>query len=213
MPDPTGIFISYRRIDTNWAAVSLKHHIARHLPGAPVFMDIESIEPGQDFVEAINHNVDQCRILLAVIGPNWLTVSDNAGRRRLDNPDDFVRLEITRALDRRIRLIPLLVDNATMPPGDVMPDPLKPLSRCYAVTVNYPSHTRDFDVVTEFLDKAFPDLASARTAAPAPVAATPPPPPHDIGAEIAQALLDAGTDPKTMLSVAQMRHEAGQHRI
>lgn len=220
MPEAAGIFISYRRIDTNWAAVSLKNHIARHLPGAPVFMDIETVEPGHDFVEAINANVDQCRILLAVIGPNWLTVSDNFGQRRLDDPNDFVRLEIARALERKIRVIPILVDGADMPPAKVLPNPLGPLSRRNAVTVNHHSHSRDFEEITKFLDKTFPDLAKGKIG-PNPDERSPLPPSKatdvaatdDIGAEVAQALLDAGVDPKTMTSVAKMRWERGQYRV
>ncbi len=80
-----GIFISYRRIDTNWAAVAMRQHFNRELPGARLFMDITDIEPGVDFRDAIRARVDRSKVVLAVIGPNWLTVQDHAGRRRLDN--------------------------------------------------------------------------------------------------------------------------------
>jgi len=219
MSAPDGIFISYRRIDTNWAAVYLRHHIARHLPGVPVFMDIESIAPGEDFVEVIHQNVDRCRIMLAVIGPNWLTVSNNFGQRRLDDPNDFVRLEIGRALERKIRLIPIQVDGARMPPAHVLPAPLQPLARRNAVTVDHHSHARDLDMIVEALEKAFPgqrrdpSQTERMEPRPEPSADTPSAPQTQIGAEVAQALLDAGTDAKTMLSVAQLRYDKGQYAV
>ena len=83
-----GIFISYRQIDTNWAAIAMRQHFQRELPGAPLFMDITDIEPGVDFRDAIRERVDRSKVVLAVIGPNWLTVQDSHGRRRLDNEND-----------------------------------------------------------------------------------------------------------------------------
>ncbi len=95
-----GIFISYRRIDTNWAAVAMRQHFHRELPGAPLFMDITDIEPGVDFRDAIRERVDRSKVVIAVIGANWLTVQDSHGRRRLDNVNDWVRIEIARGLER-----------------------------------------------------------------------------------------------------------------
>jgi tetratricopeptide (TPR) repeat protein len=210
------VFISYRRIDTNWAAVSLRNHIGRTLAGLRVFMDIESIEPGEDFVEAINRSVDQCQVMLVVIGPNWLTVSDNFGQRRLDNANDFVRLEIIRALEKGIRLIPLLVDVAGMPPENVLPKPLRPLSRKNAVTINHHSHARDFDVITDALKKVFPESASKPETQNALHLANdkPLPRPHaSAGQDVAQALLDAGVDGKTMCTVAQQRGGVGRYDL
>ena len=76
-----GIFISYRRIDTNWAAIAMRQHFHRELPGARLFMDITDIEPGVDFRDAIRDRVDRSKVVLAVTGPNWLTVQDSPGRR------------------------------------------------------------------------------------------------------------------------------------
>ena len=80
-------------------------------------MDIFTIEPGVDFVEKINEAVGSCDVLIAVIGPQWLTVTDDSGRRRLNDPEDFIRLEIKAALDRGIRVVPVLVGGASMPRG------------------------------------------------------------------------------------------------
>ena len=78
-------------------------------------MDIETLAPGMDFVDAINETLGQCDILLALVGRNWLTVTDADGNRRLENPEDFVRLEIEAALARNIRVVPVLVGGAVMP--------------------------------------------------------------------------------------------------
>lgn len=149
----TKVFISYRRIDANWAAVALRHHITKTFPGTEIFMDISSIEPGADFAAEINRRVDQCEVLLAVIGPNWLGVSDNYGKRRLDNPNDFVRLEIARALERDIRVIPLLIDDAPMPPAEAMPAPLQSLAGRNAITLDHATNEQDLDRLCDFLGK------------------------------------------------------------
>ena len=91
-------------------------------------MDINTIEPVLDFVEVIEQAVGQCDALIALIGKQWLTLTDDAGRRRLDNPGDFVRLEIAAALARNIRVIPVLVEGALMPRSTDLPDALKLLA-------------------------------------------------------------------------------------
>src|SRR5882724_5887907 len=92
-------------------------------------MDIDTIEPGLDFVEVIEQAVSSCDVLVALIGRQWLTITDNSGRRRLYNPEDFVRLEIAAALARNIRVIPALVQGARMPHSTDLPDVLKMLAR------------------------------------------------------------------------------------
>jgi len=115
------IFMSYRREDTAYAAGWLFDRLASHFGRGKVFKDVDSIELGDDFVEAITTAVESCDVLLAVIGDQWLTITDQAGRRRLDNPDDFVRLEIEAALTRNVRVIPVLVEGARMPHADELP--------------------------------------------------------------------------------------------
>jgi hypothetical protein len=101
-----------------------------------VFKDVDSIEPGEDFVERITAAVASCDVLLALIGPQWLTITDENGQRRLDNPRDYVRLEIETALKRKIRVIPILVSPAMMPREDQLPETLASLTRRNAVEIN-----------------------------------------------------------------------------
>lgn len=129
-----GIFISYRRQDSQSAAGRLADHLRDHLPTVRIFRDVETIEPGVDFVEAIDRALRSCGILLAVIGPRWLNVVDSAGRRRLEDPDDFICLEIASALgNSAVRVIPVLVEGAEMPTGEQLPDDLKALARRNAI--------------------------------------------------------------------------------
>ena len=90
-----GVFISYRRQDSQSAAGRLADDIKEIIVDVPVFRDVETIAAGVDFVEAINRALESCGVLLAVIGPRWLTAVDAAGQRRLDNPDDYTRLELS----------------------------------------------------------------------------------------------------------------------
>lgn len=96
-------------------------------------MDIDTLEPGADFVSVVEQTLDECQVLLAVIGPRWLSASDPAGSRRLDKDDDFVRLEIGTALSRGIRTIPVLVQSAQMPSKEQLPPTLAQLTRRHAL--------------------------------------------------------------------------------
>ena len=98
------IFLSYRREDTTHAAGRLYDRLASHFGKDQVFMDIDTIDPGEDFVEVIERTVGPCDVLIALMGKGWLTSADAEGQRRLDNPEGFVRLEIATALDRKILL-------------------------------------------------------------------------------------------------------------
>ena len=133
---PGRIFISYRRQETAWPAGRLYDVLVEHFPAEQVFKDVDNIEPGDEFVERITAAVGSCDVLLALIGPNWLTITDKKGQRRLDNPGDYVRLEIETALKRKIRVIPILVDDARMPRADELPATLAPLVRRNAVEIN-----------------------------------------------------------------------------
>jgi hypothetical protein len=127
-PNPPTIFISYRRSETAAHAGRLAEHLTAHFGSQVIFIDNESIEPGKDFVEAIEDAVSSCKILLALVGRQWLTCSDEHGRR-LDNPNDFVRMEISTALRRGVRVIPVLIQGATMPRDQELPAALASLAR------------------------------------------------------------------------------------
>jgi hypothetical protein len=112
MPAVARIFISYRREDSSGWAGRLYDRLSQRFGGDNVFMDIDTIDPGLDFVEVIQQAVGSCDVLVALIGRHWLTSTDEQGQRRLENPEDFVRLEITAALERNIRVIPALLQGA-----------------------------------------------------------------------------------------------------
>jgi hypothetical protein len=138
-PIPTGsgrIFISYRREETSYPAAWLYDRLAERFGGGQVFKDVDSIQLGDDFVEVIQRAVGSCDVLLALIGDQWLTITDQHGRRRLDNPDDFVPLEIEAALTRNVRVIPILVEGAPMPPPEELPESLTRLVRRQALELS-----------------------------------------------------------------------------
>src|SRR5947209_7151608 len=120
-----GVFISYRHEDSIAYAGRLYDRLQAHFGDEQVFMDIDTLQPGEDFVEAIQNTVASCDALIAVIGKSWLTAQDEKGQRRLDSPDDFVHIEIAAALERGIRVIPALVGGAQMPQSSDLPDALK----------------------------------------------------------------------------------------
>jgi PQQ-dependent catabolism-associated CXXCW motif protein len=134
-PGVLRIFISYRRQDAPSYARELYHELSSHFPDSQIFWDIK-MELGVDFVEEIERAVGSCDVLVAVVGPHWLSVADDQGQRRLDDPADFVRLEIAIALERNIRVIPVLVQGASMPPAETLPDALQRLARRSAIELS-----------------------------------------------------------------------------
>lgn len=123
------VFISYRRSDQAALAGRLYEKIVAKTNPYKVFVDVDSRNLGLDFVEVINNTLSQCRVMLVVIGNGWLNARDEHGNRRLDNPDDIVRIEIEKALGRNIRIIPILVDGTPMPQPSQLPDSIKALAR------------------------------------------------------------------------------------
>src|SRR5450631_2121980 len=105
----SGIFISYRREDSDYPAGWLFERLAERFGRERIFKDVDSLRPGDVFAEVITDAIGSCSALVAVIGERWLTITDEYGRRRLDNPEDLVRLEIEAALTRGVRVIPVLV--------------------------------------------------------------------------------------------------------
>jgi hypothetical protein len=130
------IFMSYRREETAYPAGWLYDRLADRFGSDQVFKDVDSIELGDDFMEVITRAVGACDVLLALIGREWLTITDALGRRRLNNPHDFVRLEIEAALTRKVRVIPILVDGASMPDAAELPKSLARLVRRQALELS-----------------------------------------------------------------------------
>jgi hypothetical protein len=144
-------------------------------------MDIDQIEPGEDFVEVINRKVVTCDIAIVAIGPHWLSATDQSGKRRLDDEEDFVRMEIVAALQRNIRVIPVLVDGARMPGRHDLPEALAPLSRRNAIELSETRFHADVNRLIEAIEKSFVVAEkkvklSATPAAPPPEPATVRPP-------------------------------------
>jgi hypothetical protein len=131
------IFISYRRQDSEGEAGRLFDDLVAHFGERSVFMDVETIEVGRDFRKAINANVAGCGVLLAIIGPAWLGARDESGQRRLDDANDFVRLETAAALHRDIPVIPVLVRAAKLPKAEHLPPDLADLAYRNAVELTH----------------------------------------------------------------------------
>ncbi len=149
------IFISYRRRgESAGYAGRLAAELRDHFGPDQLFRDIEKIEPGLDFVEVITSAVASCTVLIAVIGEDWLTAADSTGRRRLDDPQDFLHLEVATALGRNIRVIPVLVSDATMPRPEQLPDSLKALARRQAHEFSDSRWDYDMQQLIATLEKA-----------------------------------------------------------
>ncbi len=148
------IFINYRRQDSEGYVGRLYDHLSQHFGRGDIFMDVDNIQPGADFVTALENAVASCDILLAIIGPQWSSITDQAGKRRLEQQDDFVRIELATALRTNKRVIPVLVGQARMPPSEELPDELMALVRRNAIEV---SHQR-FGYDVERLVSAIKDV-------------------------------------------------------
>jgi hypothetical protein len=127
------VFISYRRRgDGGGYGGRIAERLMAHFGAESCFRDVDSIESGEDFVRAISHAVRSCKALIVVIGPDWLTQQTPQGRRRLDDPDDFVRNELYAGLRADVRIIPVLVGGASMPSATQLPESIKALARRHA---------------------------------------------------------------------------------
>jgi Tfp pilus assembly protein PilF len=137
--------------------------LTERLGSTQVFMDVDTVEPGADFAAAIAREVDSCDVLIALIGPTWSTIADRQGRRRLDDPDDFVVLEIQAALEREILVIPVLVDGAVMPDRDDLPEGLQGFARRNAVRLDHETFRSDVATLLDAVERILPVLAKKTT--------------------------------------------------
>jgi len=153
-----GIFISYRRQDAPGYAGRLYDSLAGHFGEGTIFMDIGAIQPGQDFTQRINEALNSCDVLLAVIGPQWATITDAGGSRRLEDPDDFVGLEVQTALKRRdVVVIPVLVGGGRMPAREELPLSLAELRRRQALEVSEERWRYDVQRLIAVLEGPLPE--------------------------------------------------------
>ncbi len=123
-----GVFISYRRTDNPDAVGRLYDRLAAEFGKTRVFKDVDSIPLGQDFRGHLNEVVGDCAAVLAIVGPKWIDIRNEEGKRRLEDPDDFVRVELEAALARKIPVVPVLVGHAPMPPISQLPTSLSSLA-------------------------------------------------------------------------------------
>ena len=160
------IFICYRREDASGHAGRLRDALSARFGSEEVFLDHEAIGPGENFVQAMSRAIGSCEVFLAIIGNQWLSVTNRNGARRLDDPDDHVRREIVEALGRSVRLVPILVEGADMPRAAELPKPLEPLAIRNAFALN----DEEWESDVERLAAAHRARAAARSGRPVEVA-------------------------------------------
>ena len=146
------IFISYRRSDAAAAAGRLYDSLTSYFGPDRVFMDVSDIRGGEDFVKRIDDTLAMAGVCLIVIGNTWASVTDDQGQQRLENPDDFVRREVERALASGLTTIPVLVDDAMMPGEGALPEPLKPLYRLNALSLHHDHWENDVTRLIKLLE-------------------------------------------------------------
>ena len=150
------IFISYRREDTEGYAGRIFDHLSKHFGADRVFMDVDSIALGDNFVDVIEEAVSSASVFIALIGNQWMSAKDADGNLRLKDPNDFVRLEVASALRKKdTRVIPLLVHSATMPNASALPEDLAPLTYRNALNISHARFLADVERLTEEIDQYF----------------------------------------------------------
>ena len=151
-----GIFINYRRDDVPGVAGRLYDYLSKTKSRRDLFIDVDYINPGLDFVKQLDNQVSQCDVMLALIGPQWLALEDKQGRRKLHGNKDYVRIEIASALRRDIPVIPVLIDGAVMPAEDELPEDLKSLARRQALELRHTRFASDADSIASALKASLP---------------------------------------------------------
>ena len=152
------IFINYRRGDDPGNTGRLFDRLQDVFKPEQLFIDVDNIAPGLDFIHVLSERVAECDVLLAVIGKGWIDARDPTGARRLDDPDDFVRIEISSALNQDKRVIPVLVGDAQMPRPDELPDAIKPLARRNAVRLTHERFRADVQGLIKALQQTLAEF-------------------------------------------------------
>lgn len=161
------IFVSYRRTDVPGHAGRLYDRLVDRFGRGDVFKDVDSMDPGVDFVEVIERTIERCDAVIAVIGREWLGRLPN-GEHRLDDPADWVHVEIGSALERGVRVIPILVEGASMPPVTELPEPLRRLARRHAVELSETAWSAQVDQLLNQIETALEPLATEQRRSRAP---------------------------------------------
>jgi hypothetical protein len=158
------IFISYRREDSAGFTRAIANALKETFGAERVFVDVDTLAPGDDFVAKIRQTVGDCAAELVVIGRHWLAAKQD-GRRRLDDPSDYVRVEVGAALARGVRVIPILVDGASMPAPADLPDELAPLATRNALSLEHADFDQDMARLISVLRAELGVEATPRTEA------------------------------------------------
>ena len=156
------IFINYRRRDAAGTTGRLYDHLEQSFHPDQLFMDVEDIPPGLDFVTMLEDEVRKCDVFLAVIGPSWLDIKDGQGRRLLDRGTDFVRIEIEAALRQRKLVIPVLVEGGEVPAPADLPTTIRSLARRSAIEISHERFKSDVQDLVVVLQEALADASAAR---------------------------------------------------
>ncbi len=158
------IFISYRREDSAGFAGRLHDQLSDEFGRNHVFMDVDNIALGVNFSDALSQEVGKCDALLAVIGPRWLSAVDEAGERRLDDTNDFVRVEIAAALRRGVPVIPVLVEGARLPDAAALPEDLRELPLRNGLELHHSTFHSDVRVLVDGLQRNLTNSSTASAA-------------------------------------------------
>lgn len=162
------VFINYRRDQTAGEARALYNDLVRRLGSERVFMDVDNIALGRDFRDVLRERLDDCEVMLTLIGRAWIDARDAEGRRRLDQAGDFVRLEIATALERKVAVTPVLLQDARMPQPERLPDDLKALAFRNGFALSHATWESNVDELVRRLGFAGAAPASAPGAPPMP---------------------------------------------
>ncbi len=149
-----GVFISYRRSDAAGYAGRIADYLSFECPSLNVFMDVISIRPGDDFIHTIKDSLQASGAVLALIGDRWLDAEGSTGARRLNDPQDFVRLELELALNARKNIVPVLLDGAEMPVAEELPENIRQLTRHSAFRLRHDAFKRDIDALAQIVQPA-----------------------------------------------------------
>jgi hypothetical protein len=170
----SGLFISYRRQDAAAYAGRLQDELATRYGRGQVFLDVADLLPGEDFASRLDAAISSADVILVVIGPQWLDAVDPYGRRRIDDPDDFIRSEVASALRLGKRVVPILVDGAQVPRQEALPDELRGLARRQAVVLTHENWRPTLQTLFQVLDPLFgPGGTASPPAAPGSLRAAP----------------------------------------
>ncbi|WES64860.1 TIR domain-containing protein [Microbacter sp. GSS18] len=150
------VFVSYRRSNASGAAGRIYDALTARFGEDAVFMDVDGIEPGADFEQVLDETLRDCRAVVVVIDPHWTDVVDADGARRLDDPDDFVRLEVESALKRDVKVLPVLVDGARMPARADLPESLGGLATRQGLEVTSSRFKYDVGVLAAAIEPLLP---------------------------------------------------------